>query len=173
MGKRLVTKSGNDNIYTPYELAKSIVEYINPNGMMLEPCMGDGAFTTVFSERKLEYEWCEIDKGRDYFTHPLIKGYYDWIITNPPFSKIRKFLLRSYELEAKNIAFLMPINAIWMNGKLNDMKSYNYGLTDIFLCQSPYERRMNGWKQSGFSIGVVILRKDCVHPFINFNEIKW
>lgn len=52
-----------DVVYTPDWVARDMVEYFKPSGRILEPCAGDGAF--------LEYlpgaEWCEIEKGRDFF----------------------------------------------------------------------------------------------------------
>lgn len=90
----------SDIVMTPPNIAKRIIEHFNPEGTMLEPCRGDGAFWQYMPGAK----WCEIREGRDFFhwTEPI-----DWIITNPPFSNIEEFMKHAFFL-AKNTVFLIP-----------------------------------------------------------------
>jgi len=37
MGRKLTSYNGEDCIYTPREMAKAIVEKLNPQGIILEP----------------------------------------------------------------------------------------------------------------------------------------
>ena len=129
MGRKLTSYNGLDDIYTPKDMAKSIVEYINPTGIVLEPCRGDGSFTSIFDEKNIPYEWCEIKDGVDFFDMKYSNA--NWLITNPPFSKITKFIQKTIELQIPNIALLVTINTIWMNGKLNILKSNGYQLKEI------------------------------------------
>lgn len=101
--RSMVTKSGNDRVYTPDYLAKSIVERYQPKGRILEPCKGNGVFLKYMPTA----EWCEIDNGIDFmdWTDKV-----DWIITNPPYSKYRDFLRHSFEI-ANNVVFLQFVNA--------------------------------------------------------------
>jgi hypothetical protein len=82
---------------TPVYLAKQIVNHFNPKGKILEPCCGNGNFLSVIPTA----DWCEIDKNKDFLT---IQGHWDWIITNPPYSKYRDFLAKSMEV-SDNIVF--------------------------------------------------------------------
>jgi len=176
MGRKLTSYNGNDCIYTPIEMARKIVNFINPKGCILEPCRGDGAFTSVFDSMELKYEWCEIQEGIDFFDKKSTNA--NWMITNPPFSKVTKFLKKTIELGIPNIALLVTINSIWMNGKLNLLKDNGYQLKEIHFIESPYFRRMNGWKQSGFSLGVLVIKKDtsnttAVSTNLKTGEIIW
>ena len=123
---RLVKQNGNDKIYTPNKLALEIVKYFNPEkrNKLLEPCKGEGAFTNAFKTLGYSYDYCEIDEEKDFLEYN--KQDIDWIITNPPFSQIRKFLIKSYELSPTNIVFLCTLNAFWMNGKQDDMKKAGF-----------------------------------------------
>ena len=142
---KLNPNGGNDKVYTPDYLAKYIVEYFNPQGTILEPCCGEGVFLKYLPK---ETEWCEIDKGKDFFDYNTEN--IDWVITNPPFSKIRKFLLHCYKLKVKNIVFLCPVNHIMgLKARFNDMKDNNYGIKEIVLINTPKE-----FPQSGFQWGI-------------------
>ncbi|MFW9602948.1 MAG: hypothetical protein ACMV1B_11615 [Prevotella sp.] len=92
---------GNDEIYTPDWCVKDMVNHFNPTGTILEPCKGLGAFTDVLPNA----DWCEIRLGKNFYDY---KNRVDWIITNPPYSDIRKFVLHSMKL-ADNIVFLIPV----------------------------------------------------------------
>ena len=54
----------NDVVFTPSHIAKKIVEMFNPQGKILEPCKGEGAFLKYLPEDTL---WCEITEGKDFF----------------------------------------------------------------------------------------------------------
>lgn len=143
--KALIPKNGNDKVMTPKELCKKIVDYFNPTGLILEPCKGAGNFTDVLPN----CDYCEIDEGIDFFDYK--KENVDWIITNPPYSIVKKFLIKSYELKVKNIVYVIPINHILgLKARLNDMKKYGYSVKEIILIDTPKE-----FPQSGFQFGVI------------------
>ena len=143
---KLIPSGGNDEIDTPFDLAIKIVTYFNPKGKILEPCKGNDGFyrTGIFTD------WCEIKDGKDFFDY---NEKVDWIITNPPFSKFRKFLNHSMEL-ADNIVFLCSINHFWLKARIRDMIEKGFGIKEILLVDTP-----ETFPQSGFQIGVVHIQK--------------
>lgn len=91
-----------DVVFTPEHLAVSIVSHFRPEGKMLDPCRGDGAFLRQMPGA----EYCELQEGKDFFewTEQV-----DWIISNPPYSIYAKWLRHSFDV-AENIVYLIPIN---------------------------------------------------------------
>jgi hypothetical protein len=120
----------SDVVYTPDWVAKDMVDYFKPSGRILEPCAGDGVFLRYLPN---DAEWCEIEKGRDFFawTKPV-----DWIVGNPPFSDINKWVEHSFAC-SENVLFLMPMNKpfnslfrmkiILEYGKIVALRAYGHG----------------------------------------------
>lgn len=92
-----------DVVYTPDWVAKDMVDFFKPTGRILEPCAGDGVFLKYLPPKT---EWCEIEKGRDFFSW---RERVDWIVGNPPFKQFYEFMLHSFEI-ADNIVYLLPID---------------------------------------------------------------
>jgi hypothetical protein len=96
-----MNKNGGDKILTPDWCADDMVRHFNPTGRILEPCKGNGVFLKYLPKNT---RWCEIDEGIDFFDwHEPV----DWIITNPPFSLVRKFRAHAQEV-SRNVVFLLP-----------------------------------------------------------------
>jgi hypothetical protein len=147
MSKVLVPQNGNDIVYTPDALAKKIVDYFQPTGKCLEPCLGGGAFYHALNGRPgVSVSWCELAQGVDFFQHT---EKVDWIITNPPWSKFRAFLKHSMSL-ADNIVFLVTLNHFQTKARLRDMKEAGFWFTDVLLLDTPKE-----FPQSGFQLAAV------------------
>ena len=87
-----------NEIMTPIPLAKALVEHFQLKGKGLEPCAGCGNMLQLLPNA----EWCEIEKGRDFFDYD---GRVDYIFTNPPWSRICEFLFHSIKV-ADEIYFL-------------------------------------------------------------------
>lgn len=150
---KLIQKGKSDIFYTPRTLTKKIVEYFNPQGKILEPSSGDGAFLDYLPKNT---DWCEIEKGVDFFDYNK-KGV-DWAITNPPFSKIRKFLTHLYELEVENIVFLCQTSQIiGFKARVEDSRNHNYSVKEIINIPTP-----STFPQSGFQCAVIHIVKDYV-----------
>lgn len=137
-----------DNIYTPDELAKQVVDHFKPSGRILEPCAGDGAFLKALPKGT---DWCEIDKGRNFFTY---KQKVDWIITNPPFSKLRKFLIHSMTLST-NIVFMINTPGLFTVAIMKAIHQHSFGIRKILLLRQP-----TTFPQTGRQLGAVWLRKN-------------
>ena len=136
----------NDVVMTPREVAKSLIEHFKPNGIILEPCSGDGAFLDYLPNA----EWCEVTKGRDFFEY---EKKVDWIITNPPWSIFRPFLIKSLTV-ADNIVFLIPIVHFFGKARLREIYKYNFGFKEIMFVDTP-----KSFPQMGFQLGAVYLKK--------------
>ena len=147
MGRSLSSKNGNDCVMTPVYLTKQIVEHFNPQGKILEPCCGNGNFLQAMPSA----DWCEIDKGKDFLT---IQGHWDWIITNPPYSKYRLFLTKSMEV-ADNIVFLIPLVHIWTKARLKIMQDNGFRIKEIYYFETPKE-----FPQMGFQFGCVYYKRN-------------
>ncbi len=132
----------NDDIQTPPELAELLVRHFKPQGRILEPCAGDGNFLRFLPGA----DWCEIKRGRDFLQHTTPV---DWIITNPPWSRIREFLVHSFAL-ASDVAFLMTVNHAWTKARLREMRQRNFGLRQIVLVPTP-----SSFPLTGFQLGMV------------------
>lgn len=132
----------NDDIQTPTELAGRIVRYFRSRGRILEPCCGAGNFLKHLPGA----DWCEIKNGRDFLAY---ESRVDWIITNPPWSQIRPFLIKAFET-AENIVFLMTINHAWTKARLRIARENAFSLKTIALTETP-----KAFPQSGFQLGAV------------------
>lgn len=144
----------DDCVQTPRELARELVKHFKPFGKILEPCKGDGNFLKEmegYGQNILTPEWCEILEGKDFFD---FNEKVDWIITNPPYSKMRKFIQKSMEV-ADNIVFLTTINHLWLKARLRDIGEKNFGIKEILIFDTP-----KTFPQSGFQIGCFYLQKN-------------
>ena len=137
---------------TPLDLAELLVKHFNPTGRVLEPCKGTGNFIKALEGygQNVSILWCEITKGRD-FTE--FKGKVDWIITNPPWSKIRIFLNKSMEV-SDNVCFLFTINHLWTKARLRDIKEKGFGIKEICIFDRP-----DNFPPLGFQLGMVHLQR--------------
>lgn len=128
-------------------MASRIVAHFHPVGLILEPCAGAGAFVRAIPG----CDWCEIDEGRDFLT---TRGHWDWIVTNPPWSKFRPFLQHSMRV-ADNVVFLSLVNAFFMRARIADMRNAGFGIVEILLLPTPPKP----WPQTGFQLGATHIRR--------------
>lgn len=148
----LVPKGGNDEVFTPIELARFCIDrcYIKPTDKVLEPCCGDGVFLNILNARGFSTDWCEINKGRDFFQYT---DKVDWIITNPPFSKYREFMLHSMKL-ANKIGMLVPFTNVVTKARLRDLEENGFWFNEVHLVSTP-----KSFPQSGFQLVFVIFER--------------
>ncbi|NVK17504.1 MAG: helix-turn-helix domain-containing protein [Methylocystaceae bacterium] len=142
-GRSMVPQNGNDVVYTPRPLARWVVEHFKPSGRMLEPCFGDGAF----AEQMPGCDWCEINKGRDFFEY---HGKADWIITNPPWSYLREILQHNMKL-ADNIVMIITLNSLWTRARKKGISDAGFAIREIMLIDTP----PSPWPYTGMQVGVV------------------
>ncbi len=120
----------NDMFYTPEQLAKEIVKYFKPSGKILEPCSGTGAFLKALP---IETEWCEITKGKNFFDY---HNKVDWIVTNPPFSKLTKFLEHSFRI-SNNVVFLINLAGLFTTKRIRIMNVNKFAMKEIRFVKQP------------------------------------
>lgn len=104
-------KNKNDERYTPPILVKPILDYIKPNSTIWCPFdTADSEFVILLKEAGHKVIYSHIDLGQDFFQYEP-KEEYDYIISNPPFSKKLEVLDRLYRL-GKPFAMLMNIECL-------------------------------------------------------------
>jgi len=167
MARRLIPTNTKreDCVQTPIEYAQLIVKHFNPKGDILEPCKGNGVFLKVlkgYIQKGHTLEWCEIIEGKDFFN---FNKKVDWIITNPPYSKMRKFIQKSMEV-SDNIVFLTTINHLWLKARLRDIFEKKFGIKEIIIFDTP-----KTFPQSGFQIGCFHLQRNYVGN-IKFDRLE-
>lgn len=129
MPNRTGTATASDTVQTPIDVAKMIVSFFVPQGLVLEPCKGDG---NIYNELPEPKEWCEIKDGKNFFDY---RTEVDWIITNPPYSIYDKFLAHCFEL-ADNVVLLTPIAKAFKSMKIERLVDEYGGLKLIWLIGS-------------------------------------
>ena len=139
--------NSNDEVMTPFDICKKIVNHLKPSGVILEPCCGEGNFLRYLPKETL---WCEINKGKDFFE---FTSKVDWVITNPPWSKIKEFLKHSMEV-SDNVAFLVTVNHLWTKARIRMIEEQGFGIKEIILLDMPKE-----FPQSGFQLGVIYIQR--------------
>ena len=145
-----------DRVYTPDWLAKEIVDRFRPAGRILEPCKGGGAFLRAMPG----CDWCELDEGRDFLA---VDGKWDWIVTNPPWSKIRHFLAKAIELGVPDIVFLMNINAVATKARLRLIYRNDYHIKEMWCVDTPQE-----FPQMGFQLAAIHISRGSGPTTIGF-----
>lgn len=156
-----------DERMTPPSFAKKIVDHFRPQfgegDTFLEPCRGEGAFYDVLPSPK---DWCEIEEGRDFLE---FKGHVSWVITNPPWSKIREFLVKGFEV-ADHVVYLFTINHVWTKARLRLAREAGFTIDEILL--TPFPRVFS---PTGFQLGVVHYRRggDLGCMKFNLTELSW
>ena len=152
MGRALTPHGGNDVVYTPDDLALAIVNHFKPSGLILEPCAGGGAFVRAMPG----CDSFELQDGTDFLYQ---NGKWDWVITNPPWSKLRAFLNKSMEV-SDNVVFLCLVNAFFMKARRNDIKEAGFGIKEILYVPTPPKP----WPQTGFCLAAVHVAKGHTGP---------
>ena len=137
-GKCLNGNKPNDDIMTPQNISKEIIDKLDLYGIVLEPFKGEGSFYNQFPNN-VKKEWCEIKEGKDFFKY---NKKVDWIVSNPPYSILDEVLEHSFEI-ADNIVYLLPLSKVVSSmGRIRKIKDYG-GVPYIYIlgaskCGFPY-----------------------------------
>ena len=120
----------NDIFYTPSEVVDDCMKLIDikESDILLDPFYGAGAFYSKFPDINTKL-WCEIEKGVDFFDyHRKV----DWIISNPPFSKLTKVLNHCADICHKGFGLIML--SMHLNPKrITDLSNRGFCLTKMHL----------------------------------------
>lgn len=137
-GKCLNGNKPNDDISTPFEISKMIIDMFDIDGKVLDAFRGNGSFYNQYPNN-CRKDWCEIKDGRDFFDY---NEKVDWIITNPPYSILDEVLDHSFEI-SKNIVYLVPLSKIVSSmGRIRKIRKYG-GVPSIYIlsaskCNFPF-----------------------------------
>lgn len=140
-----------DLVMTPTNLAAAILAHFGDqmSGRLLDPARGKGAFFDQFPTA-LDRDWCELSEGRDFleWNEPA-----EWIVTNPPWSRLRDFTRHAMTL-APNIIWLAPIVNLTTKARLRDLEAARFGIAELLTVETP-----RVWPQSGFQLAAVHIKK--------------
>lgn len=139
-----------DLVMTPPEMAREVMEHFRPTGRLLDPCRGEGAFYDAYHGPK---DWCEISEGRNFYEY---QGHVDWIVTNPPWSDIRGFVLKGMQV-SENVVYLAVVNHFTTKARLRDIYSGGFGLKELYCMRTPSPS--TGWKASGFQVAACHIQR--------------
>ena len=148
---------------TPPSLAQQIVDHFRPNGVLLDPCRGNGAFFDAMQRWSNDVRSCEITEGADFlmYQEPV-----DWIISNPPWSKFRPFLRHAMQL-APNIVFLGTITHFVTKARLRDIDAAGFGIAPPLIVKQPPKP----WPGSGFQLAAVPIHKGIRSIFSSSRDV--
>ena len=79
----------------------------------------------------------------------------DWIITNPPWSKMQQFLAHGMKI-ADNIVYLTTINHYTTKKRIREMREHNFSVAEIYCVRTPSKP----WPQLGFQLAAVHTKID-------------
>ena len=117
------SRSKGDFYQTPYSITRRLLEVEKFSGRILEPACGAGAITSVLKEAGYDdvtaYDKEELFGGKDFLAETRK---FDAIVTNPPFSLAKEFILKACEI-APRFAFLLPLNYLHGKKRLDEIYS--------------------------------------------------
>lgn len=152
-------KVANDEFYTPEKLAKKLIKLVPLERMeiVLDPAKGKGAFFNNFPEYT-------INQATDDFFNFTKKQ--NWLITNPPYSKIDDWLKHSCELATKGFAYLLGFHNLTPR-RIELCEKQGFHITRIHLCKV--------FKWFGISAFVVWEKRVKKNPsiYLTYDRIVW
>ena len=169
LNKGYLTAKDSDEYTTPAFAVKPILKYIKPNSTIWCPFdYHDSQFVKILTQGGHQVIYSHIGTGQDFLQYEPQEDY-DYIISNPPFSKKDAILKRLYELN-KPFAILMPLNV------LQGQRRFKY----LYNCQALiFDKRINYYKdraqtaiQKGVSFASIYLCKDFLPHDLIFEELE-
>jgi len=101
----------NDERYTPPILVKPIIKYLKQGSTIWCPFDNENSeFVILLKEKGFKVIYSHIDLGQDFFKYEPDEPY-DYIISNPPFSRKLDVLERLYKLD-KPFAMLLNLECL-------------------------------------------------------------
>tara|TARA_R100001463_G_C3482146_1_gene217049 strand:+ start:354 stop:869 length:516 start_codon:yes stop_codon:yes gene_type:complete len=118
----------NDIIYTPKELAKNCINSftLEKDDIVLDAFYGQGIFYNNYpSYVKKEFTEIEQPYNKDFFKY---NNKVDWIITNPPFSKINDVLEHTINITNKGFGYILAAHNL-TEKRVKYINDNGYGIT--------------------------------------------
>lgn len=148
-------KIANDEFFTPLKLTKLLISLVplKKGEIILDPAKGQGVFFNSFPEDT-------INQATDDFFNFTKKQH--WLITNPPYSKLDKWLKHSCEISIKGFAYLLGLHNLTPR-RIEMCEKMGFGITKIYLC------KVFKW----FGISAFIIWQKNKRGIIKYNRIVW
>lgn len=147
-----INRADCDLVATPYPLAKQIVLHFRPTGLVLDPCRGPTRpFFRALRRYGCDVDWCELSEGRNFLDYA---ERVNWIITNPPWSKLRQFLEHAMRL-ADEVVFLAALSAFTLRYRMKLIRDAGFGLREALLLDHPAKP----WLASGFQLAAIHVQR--------------
>lgn len=121
-------KFANDEFMTPPELAKELVKLVPlaAGSVVLDPCPGVGAFYNALPPFVFR---SKIIGDFFSFNHDT-----EWLVSNPPYSKLERWLEHSFDVAEVGVAYLLGLHNITPR-RLELANACGFGLTTMHLCK--------------------------------------
>lgn len=138
-GKPITTMT--DEFRTPGWLVDACLDqlgpYIEPQDVLLDPAAGNGVWGNKMRLMFLDCQVneCEITLGSDFYD---VTYEYDWIIGNPPFSKLTQWLSHTGSIAGKGFGYLLPVHALSAN-RLDMLAEWGFYLDKMHIIVNPLE----------------------------------
>ena len=125
-----------DIYITPASLARELISRtpVLAGQTILDPAKGTGAFFDNFPEGHW-IDFAEISEGKDFFSE---QRKFDWIITNPPFSKLKKWLQKSCTTAEVGFAYILPLHGLTEH-RVRACADLGFNITSLTLFKNPTE----------------------------------
>jgi hypothetical protein len=154
-----------DNVPTPRWVVDVVFNSLSPSGTFLDPCSGLG-YKPFYEKAKecraiTHQEQMDLrdDPHKDFLTESFPpETVFDWIITNPPWSKARQFIDKGLEV-ANNVAYVITINHLFTKARIRLLEKHSAWISNILLLPPVDE-----FPPTGFQLGVIHLSKNHSGP---------
>lgn len=124
-------RSKSDFYQTPYAITRRLLEVEKFEGHILEPACGAGAITAILKEAGYDdvTAYDLLLDGKDFLAETRK---FDAIVTNPPFSLAKEFILKACEV-APRFAFLLPLSYLQGQARYNEIWSASEILEKVYI----------------------------------------
>ena len=167
-----VAGSGNDEFYTPKYAIKPILKYIPKERVVWCPFdTKDSNFVKMLEERGNEVIATHRDNGFDFFNYAPEKYEYDYIVSNPPYSRKADVLKRLFEL---NMPFAMLLGVVGLFESQNRFEMFRDNEFEVMYMNRrvSYFKNYDDQKPSlNPPFSSVYITKDMLPKKIVFEEI--
>ena len=148
-------KKPNDEFLTPISLVNRLLRLVpfKENDTVLDAAYGTGNFYNNFPHNVLGFYTKDFYRKRRNF---------DWIVTNPPYSHLDKWLGHSCKIADKGFGYLLGIHNLTPR-RIEACEKKGFFITKIYLC------KVFKW----FGMSAFVLWEKDKKPIINYDRIVW